>query len=79
VTPADAQVQSVTSLPLGKVSSFAIAQWSGSDYVFSSPFSGKPSRVDRYVPGYGMKRVVEHTDYEIIGAGVSTCAPVTPD
>jgi hypothetical protein len=79
VKPDDSRVLSTTNLPLGKVRSFAIAQWSGSDYVFSSAYSGSPSRVDRYVAGHGTKRVVQRSEYEIVGAGVSTCAPVTPD
>jgi hypothetical protein len=58
---------------------WAFAFWGGSFYLFTNPGLGSSSQVDRYDPGTMETETVEpSTGIRIVGAGVSTCAPVTP-
>jgi len=56
-------------------SSLAFAFWGGDFYAFVGP--GGFSDVYRYRPGNGSTTKVATVDFEIVGAGVSTCAPTT--
>jgi hypothetical protein len=56
---------------------FAFAFWGGDFWVFAAT-SDANSRVYRYSPQAGTtKVVVAATGFKIVGAGVSTCAPLT--
>ena len=56
---------------------WAFAFWGGDFYLFSAP--GSSTRVDRYRPSNGeAMTVLTNTGIRVVGAGVSTCAPVEP-
>jgi hypothetical protein len=62
---------------IGTVNAFAFAHWGGTFYIFAAKEeNGKSSvhAVDRKTGKYRL--VLETTPYEIVGAGVSTCAPL---
>jgi hypothetical protein len=63
----------ITTNPTG--GSLAFAFWGGDFFVFEGP--GRFSDVFRYRPSDGTTTKVARVDYEIVGAGVSTCAPTT--
>jgi hypothetical protein len=70
----------VASLPgIGCPIEYAVSFWGGALYVFTSRHSGVHSRVTRYSLADGTldTEYVPDTGLEIIGAGVSTCAPTT--
>lgn len=58
---------------------WAFAFWGGDFYLFTDPSGFGSSQVDRYRPSDGTTVTVK-TDvgFTIVGAGVSTCAPITP-
>lgn len=57
-------------------SNFAFAFWGGDFYLFVGP--GTSTDVFHYQPANKTTTKVKSVSYEIVGAGVSTCAPVTP-
>ncbi|MCC6648780.1 MAG: hypothetical protein IT374_24845 [Polyangiaceae bacterium] len=59
---------------LPQISAWAFAHWGGSFYLFNG--SGGGSRVHKYTPGKGTTQVVADAGQSIVGAGVSTCAPI---
>ena len=61
---------------LPAISAWAFAHWGGSFYLFNGGGTGN-SRVDKFTPGKGTAQVVANAGYRIVGAGVSTCAPIT--
>ncbi len=71
----------ISKRPLDKVhigGAWAFAFWGGDFWLFTSP-DGPTSHVDRYRPSDGTTtRMVEDAGLQIVGAGVSTCAPVVP-
>jgi hypothetical protein len=59
-------------------SAWAFAFWGGDFWLFTNP-SNFSSQVDRYQPSTGMTTTVkQNVGISIVGAGVSTCAPVEP-
>jgi hypothetical protein len=57
---------------------WAFAFWGGDFWLFTSP-TGPTSKVDRYRPSDGTTTtMIPDTGIKIVGAGVSTCAPVVP-
>ncbi len=60
-------------------SAWAFAFWGGSFWLFTNP-SGNGSQVDQYDPVAGTTNTVVQDvgGFSIVGAGVSTCAPITP-
>lgn len=60
--------------------SFAVAQWGGDFYIFSQYGDYVKTRiVTRYSPATDESTViVPDSPYDVIGAGVSTCAPYKP-
>jgi hypothetical protein len=60
-------------------SAWAFAFWGGSFWLFTNP-NGNGSRVDQYDPMAGTTNTVIQNvgGFSIVGAGVSTCAPITP-
>jgi hypothetical protein len=71
---ATAQVIGEANLPGVNVSGgWAFAFWGGDFYLFTAP--GGASIVQRYRPSDGTIVQVAQTSLEIVGAGVSTCAP----
>lgn len=57
---------------------WAVAVWGGDVWLFTSPL-GAATNVVRYQPTTGdVDVVVANTGFEVIGAGVSACAPLTP-
>jgi len=57
-------------------SNFAFAFWGGDFYLFVGP--GTSTDVFHYVPSTGVTTKVKSVTFEIVGAGVSTCAPFVP-
>lgn len=57
-------------------SNFAFAFWGGDFWLFVGP--GATTDVFQYQPSNGMTTKRETESFEIVGAGVSTCAPTTP-
>ena len=68
-----------TALP-NKINAWAFAHWGGSLYLFhaTTGVSGGMTQVTRYTPGEGSELFVKNSKYRIVGAGVSTCAPILP-
>ena len=59
-------------------SAWAFAFWGGDFWLFTNP-SGITSQVDRYQPSTGQTTTVkQNVGLSIVGAGVSTCAPIEP-
>lgn len=64
------------NLPPSEPSAWAFAHWGGKFYIFISTQDGR-SQVLRLDPATGLTEVVvAETNRRIVGAGVSTCAPV---
>jgi hypothetical protein len=57
-------------------SNFAFAFWGGDFWLFVGP--GSSTDVFHYKPSDGTTTKVSTVQFEIVGAGVSTCAPITP-
>lgn len=58
---------------------WAFAFWGGSFYLFTNPNLAGSSQVDRFDPMTNTTTtVVPSVGYRIVGAGVSTCAPLVP-
>jgi hypothetical protein len=57
-------------------SNFAFAFWGGDFWLFVGP--GTSTDVFHYQVASGTTTKVKSIDQEIVGAGVSTCAPITP-
>jgi hypothetical protein len=57
-------------------SNFAFAFWGGDFWLFVGP--GGSTDVFHYQVSTGQTAKVSHVAFEIVGAGVSTCAPITP-
>ena len=57
-------------------SNFAFAFWGGDFYIFVGP--GTRTDVFRYQPSNGTTVLATTVTQVIVGAGVSTCAPVAP-
>jgi hypothetical protein len=55
-------------------SNFAFAFWGGDFWIFVGP--GGATDVFQYDPVAGQTSKVSSVDFEIVGAGVSTCAPI---
>lgn len=72
--------QLLGEMPLDTVdigTGFAYAFWGGDFWIFTAP-NGTSSRVDRYEPATGFTMTeLPSVGFKIVGAGVSTCAPVT--
>jgi hypothetical protein len=57
-------------------SNFAFAFWGGTFWLFVGP--GTSTDVFNYDPAANNTVMKTSVDFEIVGAGVSTCAPITP-
>jgi hypothetical protein len=80
IQKADAKIlsqapQSAINYPPGG-SNFAFAFWGGDFWLFVGP--GTSTDVFQYKPLTGVTTKVSFTPAEIVGAGVSTCAPTKP-
>ena len=60
-----------------EVDTFALAAWGGDLYAFYALNSSNTSEVWRITPAGQMTRVVANLGVNVVGAGVSTCAPGT--
>lgn len=72
----------LNSAPLTQVptpSAWAFSFWGGDFYLYTAP-TGRTSSVSRYRPSDGSVDTAYMTDvgFRIVGAGVSTCAPIAP-
>lgn len=71
----------LTDVPLDSIDAgtgFAFAFWGGDFWIFTAPGSVS-SQIDRYQPATGSTTTVNFdVGFKIVGAGVSTCAPVEP-
>ncbi len=67
-------------LPLGgTVSAWAFAHWGGKFYIFVTTSNGVTNNAQVYEfnpAGQGYNRILDNTGRVVVGAGVSTCAPV---
>ncbi len=71
----------LNEMPLDTVdigTGFAYAFWGGDFWIFTAP-NGTSSQIDQFHPGSGTTTTVAVPDvgFKIVGAGVSTCAPIT--
>jgi hypothetical protein len=74
--PATAQVIATTPLPTVSFGSgWAFAFWGGDFYLFTAP-NGAGSQITRFDPIANTVTVVATMQNTIVGAGVSTCAPM---
>jgi hypothetical protein len=73
-----AKTKSQSDLGLTIGDAWAFAFWGGDFWLFTS--DNRPtSEVHRYRPSTGqLELMIPDVGYEIVGAGVSTCAPITP-
>jgi hypothetical protein len=56
---------------------WAMAFWGGDFWLFTAP--GVETRVDRYRPSDGTTvTMISNLGFHVVGAGVSTCAPLQP-
>jgi len=80
VDPATGKLVSRTTLPMPPIEgAWAFAFWGGSFYFFTDDLSSFGSRIDRWDPGtQTLTLVMKDLGVDISGAGVSTCAPLTP-
>jgi hypothetical protein len=77
IDKSNAQILSQAQPDVTIGSGWAFAFWGGDFWLFTSP-SGT-SQIDQYRPANGTtSTVVQDIGSNIVGAGVSTCAPVTP-
>ncbi|MCA9620031.1 MAG: hypothetical protein KC731_13490 [Myxococcales bacterium] len=74
--PTNAAILSKVPQPVDIGVAWAFAFWGGDFYLFTSP-DGGPSNVDRFRPSDGTTTFVMKVPSVVIGAGVSTCAPLT--
>ena len=72
--PATANVLSSHQLSVGGASAFAFAFWGGDFWIFTA--SSGPSTVTKYDPITQSETPVATAPLAIVGAGVSTCAPL---
>ncbi len=73
IDPATANVLSSHQLSAGSKTSFAFAFWGGEFWIFTG---NGASTVTRYDPNTQSEANVATAPLEIVGAGVSTCAPL---
>lgn len=77
IDPATGKLLSSVELALGNEnSSFAFAYWGGDFYMFTAPEATAPSDAHRYRPSDGSLTWVAKVNATVVGAGVSTCAPL---
>ena len=78
INKTSASIISQASQPTVSIGSgWAFAFWGGDFWLFTSPTGD--SQIDRYQPASGMTTTVKtNLGANIVGAGVSTCAPVEP-
>jgi len=60
----------------GPSSALAFAAWGGKFYVFTTPSGTMSTNVTRFDPTDGSLTVVANLNRVVVGAGVSTCAPM---
>ncbi|NUO49144.1 MAG: hypothetical protein HOV80_09840 [Polyangiaceae bacterium] len=77
IDPASGSILSVIPQPVTAGFGWAFAFWGGDFYMFTAP-DGNMSRVDRYRPSDGTTTFLVNVPTVIVGAGVSTCAPLVP-
>jgi hypothetical protein len=67
----------ILDLQLNSIAGWAFAAWGGDFYIFTSELHEGPSSIHRYTPGGSLSPpLVKQLDgLNIVGAGVSTCAP----
>ena len=76
VAPSSAKILSVAPQPSVDIGGgWAFAFWGGDFWLFTSPNSFT-SQVDQYQPSTQTTTKVAEVGFKIVGAGVSTCAPV---
>ena len=69
----------VTGLPTQDMDTFAFANWGGSFYVFIRNYGlGNSTNVWKVPPSGVATLHLGDIGFDVIGAGVSTCAPITP-
>jgi hypothetical protein len=74
---ATAKINSIAGLTLGTGSAWAFSFWGGDFYVYTAA-AGGTSAISRVDPtDFSMTTLVPNVGVRIVGAGVSTCAPLT--
>lgn len=76
IDPKTARILSARRLP-GIVTgrAWAFAFWGGAFYFFWEPLGARSSNVSRLTQAGEVEHLLRDVGYEIVGAGVSTCAP----
>ena len=60
----------------GGIDTFAFATWSGDFYVFVREYGmGSSTDVYKVTSAGAMSKVLSDVGFDVVGAGVSTCAP----
>ncbi len=77
IDPGTGSILSVVPQPVTAGLAWAFAFWGGDFYLFTAP-EGDMTRVDRYRPSDGTTTFLVNVPSIIVGAGVSTCAPLVP-
>ncbi|RYE94482.1 MAG: hypothetical protein EOO75_01880 [Myxococcales bacterium] len=75
IDPLTAHILSNTPVPVPTPTAWAFAHWGGAFYVFAAPGQAS-SRLYRHRPGVEAGTLLLDTGFRIVGAGVSTCAPL---
>jgi len=75
-TGATLRSHDLSALPPSSPSAWAFAFWGGRYYVFLQSSGDASTNVYRMDPDGSSSLVLSDTGYRIVGAGVSTCAPV---
>ncbi len=76
IDPKSGHILSDEPVEVPPPTAWAFAHWGGRYYLFDAP--GKlNSRLYRHTPGQPIELQIEDTGHRIVGAGVSTCAPLT--
>ncbi len=76
----DASVATSDSLEFGLGNPFSFTQWGGDFWVFDESGTGQLSSLRSYNPTTGASSILsEGIGVRVYGAGVSTCAPFTPE
>ena len=65
------------SITLNNVQAWAFARWGGSFYLFFKSQLDSSSAVFKVDPVGNVSKVIAKTGYNIVGAGVSSCAPTS--
>jgi hypothetical protein len=76
IDPKTGHILSLEPVAVPSPTAWAFAHWGGKFYLFDAPGT-QNSRLYRHTPGQPLELLIEDAGHRIVGAGVSTCAPLT--